>query len=324
MGTQKEMKIPLQAMDVRRTGKGTIFSFLEESLKGISQIIFIENTITGLLILLAIFVSSLPLGIIALVSAMIGTLVAKVGGTDKTLVSQGLMGYNSVLTGLALQLFLTGPHAWIVAVVGAAVAAIFTATLMHFIGHIGIPILTLPFILLTWFILLASYKFDSIILGDSLVPQSLANWELHVAGKIDLLDVTFNGIGQIFFLTETIPGILLFIAVFWASRKMGIYAIIGNAVAFLTALTMGGEHTLIILGLYGYNAILTILAVSAVFNTKENRYAPITGLIAACITVPLTASVSIWLLPYGLPALTMPFVLSTWLILGARKIMPKL
>lgn len=319
MGDDKRENQTMQVMK-----EGSFTAFLKESLKGISQIIYIENTITGLLILLAITVSSFSLGVIACLSAMIGTLVAKVGGADKTWVSKGLMSYNSVLSGLVLQTFLTGPNAWIVALVGAAITAIFTATLMYFLGNFGIPILTLPFILSTWFILLSSYKFDSIKLNESLVPQSVANWELHVEGEIDLFQAIFNGIGQIFFLTETIPGLLLFIAVFWASRKMGIYAVIGNVVACVTALALVGEHTLIMLGLYGYNAILAILAVSVVYNTKENRYAPITGVLAACITVPLMASVSIWLLPFGLPALTMPFVLSTWLILGARKVLPNL
>ncbi|PIC80796.1 urea transporter [Sporosarcina sp. P18a] len=311
-----------QSMQVMKEGK--FFAFLLESLKGISQIIYLENVITGLLILLAITVSSFSLGIIALLSAMIGTLVAKVGGADKILVSKGLMSYNSVLSGLVLQTFLTGPYAWIVALVGAAITAVITATLMYFLGNFDIPILTLPFILFTWFVLLSSYKLDSIKLSDSLSPQSLANWELHIEGKINLLRAAFNGIGQIFFVTEAIPGLLLFIAVFWASRKMGIYSVIGNVVACLITLALGGEHTLIMLGLYGYNAILTILAVSVVYNKKENRYAPITGVVAACMTVPLMASVSIWLLPFGLPALTMPFVLSTWLILGARKVLPNL
>lgn len=298
------------------------FTFLIESLKGISQIIFIENTITGLLILSAITVSSFYLGVLALLSAMIGTLVAKIGGADEKMISQGLLGYNSVLTGIALGLFLSGPYMWIVALVGAAITAILTAAMMHFIGNIRIPILTFPFIILTWFTLLASYKLKNITLSDALTPQSLANWELHIAGKINVLDGVFKGIGQIFFITNALPGILLFLGVFWASRKMGFYAIIGNIVAFIVAVALGGEHDLIMFGLYSYNAILTILAVSVVFNAKENRYAPITGILAACITVPLAASVSIWLLPYGLPALTMPFVFSTWLVLGARKIMP--
>ena len=325
MGSEITANERQQVMNNKQSIKeGKLIAFLIESLKGISQIIFIENTITGLFILAAITVSSISLGVIALLSAMIGTLVAKAGGADKLLVKQGLMGYNSVLTGLALHLFLEGPNMWIVALAGAAVAAILSAMMMHFIGNIGLPILTFPFITLTWVILLASYKLDSINLSSSLVPQSLANWELHIAGEINLVDGIFNGIGQIFFLSSTLSGILLFIGIFWASKRMGIYAIIGNVFAFLTAIALGGEHVLIMLGLYGYNAILTILAVSAVFTTRENRLSPITGVVAACISVPLTASVSILLLPYGLPALTMPFVLSTWLILGARKFLPNL
>ena len=40
----------------------------------------------------------------------------------------------------------------------------------------------------------------------------------------------------------------------------------------LIAYVLGGEHTLIILGLYGYNAILACMAVASVFSTEENRY----------------------------------------------------
>ena len=117
---------------------------------------------------------------------------------------------------------------------------------------------------------------------------------------------------------------LLFIAVFWAGWKLGLYAVVGNAAALLMAYELGAEHPLIICGLYGYNAILACMAVASVFSTEENRYRNISGILAACLTVPLTDSVSTWLLPYGLPALTMPFVLSTWLFLGARKVLSKL
>ena len=97
-----------------------------------------------------------------------------------------------------------------------------------------------------------------------------------------------------------------------------------DVTAILVAYFLGGEHSAIMLGLYGYNAILTIIAVSAVFNAEHNRYSLLSGIIAACLTVPITAGLSTFLLPYGLPALTMPFVLCTWLFLSARKIMPNL
>ena len=57
----------------------------------------------------------------------------------KISINQGLLGYNSVLTGLALALFLSGPYMWIVALVGAAIAAIFTASMMHFMQKTEIP-----------------------------------------------------------------------------------------------------------------------------------------------------------------------------------------
>ena len=99
---------------------------------------------------------------------------------------------------------------------------------------------------------------------------------------------------------------------------------VGNLVALLVAYGLGGEHSAISLGLYGYNAILACMAVTIVFSTESNRYRIISGIVAACLTVPLTASITTLLLPYGLPALTFPFVLSTWLFLGARKVLSNL
>ncbi|MCI4126234.1 urea transporter [Bacillus haynesii] len=304
--------------------EGVFFPLITASLKGISQVILIENVMTGFLILIAITVSSYYLGIIALLSAIIGTLVGKLGAGDEKIINQGLLGYNSVLTGMALALFLTGPYMWLVALIGSAVAAIFTAALMHFTNRTEVPILTFPFIILTWFILLASYKLKGIRLSSALIPQDLTHWKLKIAGEVNLMDGIFHGIGQVFFLNNTVSGILIFLAVFWAGRKLGLYAVIGNAVAIIIAFLLGGERSLITSGLYGYNAILTILAVSAVFNREHNRFAFLSGIISACLTVPITAGLSTYLLPYGLPALTMPFVLCSWLFLGARKVLPNL
>ena len=300
------------------------FSFIMTSLKGISQVILIDNAITGLLILLAITFSSYYLGIIALLSAMIGTFVGKIGGADEERINQGLLGYNSVLTGVALALFLTGPYMWIVALVGAAIAAIVTAAIMQLLKETDIPVLTFPFIILTWFVLLASYKLKGIKLSSGLVPQSLMNWELNIAGELDLFHGIFSGMGQIFFISNAISGILIFIAVFWAGKKLGLYAVIGNIVALLISFVLGGERTLIMSGLYGYNAILTIITVSAVYKGKYSRFTLLSGIIAACLTVPIAAAVSTWLLPYGLPVLTMPFVLCSWLFIAARKVLPNL
>ena len=304
--------------------EGVFSRLITASLKGISQVILIENVMTGFLTLIAITIFSYYLGIIALLSAIIGTLVGKLGAADEKIINEGLLGYNSVLTGMALASFLTGPYMWLVALIGSALAAIFTAAMMHFTKRTEVPILTFPFVILTWFILLASYKLNGVKLSSALIPQDLTHWELKTAGGVNLVDGVFHGIGQVFFLNNTVSGILIFLAVFWAGRKLGLYAVIGNAVAIIIAFLLGGERSLITLGLYGYNAILTILAVSAIFKSEHNRFSFLSGIISACLTVPITAGLSTCLLPYGLPALTMPFVLCSWLFLGARKVLPNL
>jgi len=304
--------------------KGEFTSFLLASLRGFSQVVFIENAISGVLILIAITITSYKLGIISLLSAFVGTFIGKIGGAPKDSVKSGLFGYNSVLTGLALSLFLTGTSRWGIALLGAMVAAIFTATMMHFLKNIDLPILTFPFIVLTWFVLLASYKLDVFHLSDSLVPQILSNWHLNIAGDLNWTAGFLNNIEQIFFLNHPMSGVLLYLAIFVASWQLGLNAVIGSVIALLVSYVLGGEHSLILGGLYGYNAILTCMAVSIVFSAKSNRFRIISGILATCLTIPLTASFSTWLLPYGLPVLTMPFVLSTWLFLGTRKVMPNL
>lgn len=304
--------------------KGEFTSVILASLRGFSQVVFIENAISGVMILLAITISSYKLGIISLLSSIVGTLIGKIGGAQKNSVNSGLFGYNSVLTGLAVSLFLTGPSRWGIALLGAMVAAIFTATMMHFLKNIDLPILTFPFIILTWFVLLASYKLDVFHLSDSLVPQSLAYWQLNIAGELNWTAGFLNNIEQIFFLNHPFSGVLLYSAIFVASWQLGLNAVIGSVIALLLSYGLGGEHSLILGGLYGYNAILTCMAVSIVFSSQSNRFKLVSGILATCLTIPLTASFSTWLLPYGLPVLTMPFVLSTWLFLGARKVLPNL
>ena len=66
-------------------------------------------------------------------------------------------------------------------------------------------------------------------------------------------------------------GILLFVAVFWAGWRIGMYALVGSTVALVTALLLGAERSLIFVGLYGYNGILTAIALAPITLKKGKQ-----------------------------------------------------
>ena len=301
----------------------TFYSLMAASLKGISQVIFIESVISGFIILVAITIANYTVGLIAIISSIIGTLMGRIGGGDKTALNQGLFGYNSVLIGIALTIYMTGGISWEVAFIGAALAAVITGAMMHFFKDMELPVLTFPFVAMTWIFLLASYHFNVLTISPQLTPQNLSGWELITEGSTDITSGLVEGIGQVYFQDKLLSGILILIAVFWANWKWGIYTLAGTAIGWLTAYILGPEVTLLNLGLYGYNAVLTMLAVGVVFDA-DRPFAPITSVVAAMVSVLLAAGLHSVLLPYGLPVLTMPFVIVTWVFLGARKQLPKI
>ena len=300
-----------------------VLNMFSASLKGISQVLLIENAITGLIVLVAISLYSVPLSIMTFISSFIGTVTAKIGGADEKLISQGLFSFNSALSGLATVFFLEGNHLWIIALFSAVIATIFTAGMMHLTKPFDVPSLTFPYIILTWFLLTASHRLQFFEVINSLVPQGLAYWHLDITGPINLISGFTKSIGQIYFLDNIWGGLLILAGIFFASKRLGMLAIYATIISLLAAYYLGSEHSLMNSGLYGYNAILTIFAVSDVFHNKK-KLIPFSGLLAAVISVLITASLDSFLLPYGLPPLTMPFVLSTWLFLFARKLMPNL
>ncbi|RHW32137.1 urea transporter [Neobacillus notoginsengisoli] len=288
-------------------------------LRGISQVVLINNALTGAVILFAIATVSIPLTIAAFVSSAIGTLTAYWGGADKNRIRNGLFGFNSVLTGMGLILYLSGPYKWIIALACAFITSFMTAALMRAMTPTGLPVLSIPFILITWMILLASYRLKAFTLTTELMPQNLSNWKLDISGSINWATGLFDGARQVFFLQNSVAGILILIGISIAGWKLGVYALLGNMAALATAYVLGAEHALIDNGLFGYNAVLAAVAIGSVYRNPHNKLAPLSAIIASCLTVLVISAVDSWLLPYGLPALTFPFVLSTWILLGARK-----
>ncbi|UJP04039.1 MAG: urea transporter, partial [Nitrosomonas sp.] len=79
---------------------------------------------------------------------------------------------------------------------------------------------------------------------------------------------------------------------------------------------LGADKTLIEMGLYAFNPVLTMMAVGWVF-LKPTTGSALLALLAGILTIICQAGLASFLAPIGLPTLTFPFVLVMWMFLFA-------
>ena len=118
---------------------------------GISQIFMQDNWLTGLVVVAAIAVNSR----IAAVAVVAGSVLAVGAGTflgaNEAVIRSGLLGYNAALTALALGGFfvLLDRAGAIYAALGSVLTACVWAGLATAFSLAGLPVLTLPFVIVT-------------------------------------------------------------------------------------------------------------------------------------------------------------------------------
>ena len=307
-------------------------SFVDTLLRGTGQVMFQNNPITGLLFLIGIFINSYQLGIAGIIGLLSSTIAAMLLGADRNLIRAGLFGYNGILTGIGLLVFLqpTWSAALIIYIIlGGALSTIIFMALANFFSTWDMPALTAPFVLTLWLLLLGAFLSTHLPISSIITPAlpkpnaaiqtilrpSLTNTLDAGATPGNLLQSFFRGIGEVFFQNNLVTGIIFLIAILVNSRISALFAALGSIVGMLTALLLlGVDGSQVYTGLYGFNAVLCGIATGGVFyviSWKSGIYA----LICALVGTVVMASLTTFLSPFGLPAITAPFVLTTWLFL---------
>src|SRR5687768_15418425 len=80
--------------------------FVDSCLRGVGQVCFMNNPVTGLAILVAMFVAEAWLGFAGVLGLAVSTLTAILIGMDRGAIRAGLYGFNGVLVGAGMSLFL--------------------------------------------------------------------------------------------------------------------------------------------------------------------------------------------------------------------------
>ena len=112
-----------------------VMTAVDSLLRGVGQVMFQNNPLTGLLFLVGIFVNSAKLGGAGLLGLTASTLAAYLLGADRTLIRSGLFGFNGILVGIGLAFFLEfEPLLAVYIVLGGAVSTVVMMALANFLA----------------------------------------------------------------------------------------------------------------------------------------------------------------------------------------------
>jgi urea transporter len=300
-----------------------ILRFVDRNRRGIGQVMFQDNPLSGLLFFVAIgwgsYATGVPQvavgGLVALLSA---TLAAQWLRVEPASIDAGLYGFNAYLVGLALATFMA-PTAqlWLYAAFGGAVSVVVTLALSRVFATWSVSALTAPFVLTAWLLLLATNLFSGLDGGalppvGTIVPidPAAAN-PLQVAG---FAQGVLTSITQVFLKGHGPAALLLLAGLAVSSIAAAVFALVGALVAVVAAHARGAESDLVTGGLLGFNPVLTAIALGAVFYRPSPRVVAYL-LVATVLSVLVQGTMMALLTPFGIPTLTAAFVLVTWLFL---------
>lgn len=307
-------------------GGHRLLRFVDSVLRGLGQVMFQENSCTGLLFLAGIAWNSLLYASAALLGTVVSTATAMLLGADRGLVRAGMFGFNGGLVGIALLYFLApDPLTWACVVLAAACSTIVMAALLALLETWKMPALTAPFVFTSLGFFLATARFGRLQSTELLPTAGLPGAALveGVVTPATVADGLFNGIAQVFFQGNVVTGVVFAVGLLVASRIACAAALAGSLAGLLVAWGMGAAEPAIRAGAYGFNSALTAIALAGVFLVPT-RMGVGYALLGALVTPFVVAAAAAALEPLGMPALTLPFVLVTWLFLFASRAFPGL
>ncbi len=209
---------------------------------GISEVPLFSSPINGILILAGVIVASRTAGAMMALSGMIGAGMAILFGAPYGLVTFGLFGYNSILTGMA---FWSGPFVlankstFFLSVFGAALTAVTWMAMSHLMGNMfvqspsgggwSIPGFTSSFIFTTWAMMYASKRY-----GHAIWPAAppLAPREDLISGSSNPVQVVVEQFKWTAkeFIIATLKGVSQ--VTFVENWKTGIFWVVGLTLSF--------------------------------------------------------------------------------------------
>lgn len=283
--------------------------FIDQTLKGIGQIMLQENRWTGLLFIIGLFIGSWQYAAAAILAAAAGTAAAKLLKYNQQEIDAGLYGFSPALVGVVLVfLFDDVLIIWFLVIAGGILAAM----IQHFFISKKIPAYTFPFILVAWAFIFLIRQYTEI------PPSELLQIKFEPK-QLDVFLAPTNGFGEVIFQASVLSGVIFFIAVFINSPVAALYGLAASLLGAVLSVVNGQPLEQINLGLFGFNAVLTAIVFAG--TKKIDGLWVLSGVIITIVIHNLLIDHHILDVVGGV--LTFPFVAGTWITLLIQKILVK-
>ncbi|NXE93812.1 UT2 protein, partial [Menura novaehollandiae] len=294
--------------------KPLMIQFIDWVLRGLSQVMFINNPLSGLIILSGLLLQNPWWTLTGCVGTVVSTLTALLLGQDRSAIAAGLYGYNGVLVGLLMAIFSAeGDYHWWLLLPVALVSMtcpIFTSALSVVFSKWDLPVLTLPFNLALTLYLAASGPHNLFFPTTVVHPATAAPNITWADAEITmLLQSVPVGVGQVYGCDNPWTGGIFLIGLFISSPLICVHAVIGSAAGMLAGLSLATPFSQIYSGLWGYNSSLSCAAIGGMFYALTWQ-SHLLAMACALFSAYLGAAVTHILSVFGVPSGTWSFCLS--------------
>lgn len=298
-----------------------LMTSVSSTLKGAGQVMFQGSAWTGLLFMAGIFWGSYEchtpqVAWAAIVALVVSTIAGYIIGEPRSDGEQGLWGFNGVLVGCGFATFLGNTWLMWVAMIFCALVSTWVRTAFNnLLAPTKVSSFTFPFVFLTWVFLLSARMLHGLDPTGLSTPELSETLSTHIDTSFGSLVVYWlKGIAQVFLVNSWVTGIFFLIGLAVCSPWAAIWAAAGSAISLAIALLFQAPASDIANGLFGFSPVLTAIALGCTFysvNWKSALWC-IAGTIA---TVFVQAGMDAFMEPWGIPTLTGPFCIATWLFM---------
>nr|WP_294790051.1 urea transporter [uncultured Mucilaginibacter sp.] len=302
--------------------KNNISYYTRSILNSYAILFFSQNRVLAVLLLLVSFFNPAA-GLAGLLATCAAIALVSLLGYNRESTQTGLYSFNALLLGIGFGTFYNYNNAfWLWLLAACLLVVTLTVVLTALLGKYGLPVLSIPFILTFWVVLIAandylgmglqqkeSYMLTELNTGaNAYVVDFLSRLDKIGFGKYP--DLFFRSVSSIFFQNSVIAGIIMSLGLFIHSRIGFSLLCIGFATAcffnYITGIYPEGiSHYHL-----GANFMMVSVAIGGFFLIPSWR-----SYLWAIITIPvaflLVNALTKILVIYNLPVFSLPFCLLT-------------